>query len=225
MLRTKVSPRGLPASLVAGGLIALGLLVPTAGRAAGRPAATFSQSSYDYGTIDAGTTASKTFTLRNSGGSATGALSVSLTGSSAFSKTADTCTATSLGPKKSCTVTIQYAPTTVGASDTATLSASGNKRGATATPRSPARAPRQRASRSATANCSGARSRRGRVPRSGRATVGHGAARKISRPRQSRWTLTASQRAEPAPQPCRPHRRQSRRTQPVPACSSRRAGQ
>ena len=133
MLRTKVSLRGLPASLVAAGVIALVLLVPTAGQTAGRPAAAFSPSSYDYGTIDAGTTASTTFTLRNSGRSATGALSISLTGSSAFSKTTDTCTATSLGPKKSCTVTIQYAPTTVGASDTATLSASGNKRGPTAT--------------------------------------------------------------------------------------------
>jgi Abnormal spindle-like microcephaly-assoc'd, ASPM-SPD-2-Hydin len=133
MLRTKVSPRRLLAALVAAGLICLGLLVPTAGQAAGLPPIAFSPSSYDYGTIDAGTTASKTFTLTNSGGSATGALTVSLTGSAAFSVTADTCTATSLGPRKSCTVTVEYAPTTAGASDTATLSASGNKRGATAT--------------------------------------------------------------------------------------------
>jgi hypothetical protein len=133
MLRTKVSPRRLLAALVAAGLICLGLLVPTAGQAAGPPAIAFSPSSYDYGTIDAGTTASQTFTLTNSGGSATGALTVSLTGSAAFSVTADTCTATSLGPRKSCTVTVEYAPTTAGASDSATLTASGNKRGATAT--------------------------------------------------------------------------------------------
>lgn len=132
MLRTKVSSRRL-AALVAVGLLCLGLLVPTAGQAAGPPVIAFSPPSHDYGTIDAGTTASKTFTLTNSGGSATGALTISLTGSAAFSVTADTCTATSLGPRKSCSVTVEYAPTTAGASDTATLSASGNKRGATAT--------------------------------------------------------------------------------------------
>jgi hypothetical protein len=114
-------------ALVAAGLIGLGLLVPSAGQAARLPATAFSPLSYDYGTIDAGTTTSKTFTLTNSGGSATGAQSVSLTGSSAFSVTADTCTARSLGPRKSCSVTVQYAPTTAGASDSATLIALGIK--------------------------------------------------------------------------------------------------
>jgi hypothetical protein len=125
--------RRASAALVAAGLIGLGLLVPTVGQAARLPATAFSPSSYDYGTIDAGTTASKTFTLTNSGGSATGALSVSLTGSSAFSVTADTCTARSLGPRKSCSVTVRYAPTTAGASDSATLRASGKKPAAVAT--------------------------------------------------------------------------------------------
>jgi hypothetical protein len=125
--------RRASAALIAAGFIGLGLLVPNVGQAAGPPAIAFSPSSYDYGTIDSGTTASKTFTLTNSGGSATGALSVSLTGSSAFSVTADTCTARSLGPRKSCSVTVRYAPTTAGASDSATLSASGKKRDAIAT--------------------------------------------------------------------------------------------
>jgi hypothetical protein len=119
--------RRASAALIAAGFIGLGLLVPSAGQAARLPATAFSPSSYDYGTIDAGTTASKTFTLTNSGASATGALSVSLMGSSAFSVTADTCTARSLGPRNSCSVTVQYAPTTAGASDTATLIALGIK--------------------------------------------------------------------------------------------------
>jgi hypothetical protein len=125
--------RWASAALVAAGVVGLGLLVPSAGQAARLPATAFSPSSYDYGTIDSGTTASKTFTLRNSGGSATGALSVSLMGSSAFSVTADTCTARSLGPRKSCSVTVQYAPTIAGASDSATLRASGKKSAAVAT--------------------------------------------------------------------------------------------
>ena len=122
-----------PAALIAVGVLGLALLLPTAGQAARAPATAFNPSSYDYGTVDAGTTASKTFTLTNSGGSATAALTVSLTGASAFSKTADTCTATSLGPNKSCSVTVQYAPTTDGASDSATLTASSKKPTAIAT--------------------------------------------------------------------------------------------
>jgi hypothetical protein len=125
--------RRAPAALIAAGVIGLALLVPTAGQAAGPPAIAFNPSSYFYGFFDVGETASKTFTLTNSGGSATGALTVSLTGSSAFSKTADTCTARSLGPNKSCSVTVQYAPTIGGTSDSATLRASGTKPAAIAT--------------------------------------------------------------------------------------------
>jgi hypothetical protein len=74
----------------------------------------------------------QTFTLTNSGGAATGAMTVSLTGASAFSTTADTCTAGSLGPNKSCSVTVQYAPTSEGASESATLSVMGKKSAAVA---------------------------------------------------------------------------------------------
>lgn len=111
---------------------ALALLAPAVGQAASGPAIAFNPSSNDYGTIDANTTASQTFTLRNSGGKATSALKVTLTGSSAFSVTADSCTGTSLGPKKSCSVTVQYAPTAIGATDSATLTASSKKPPATA---------------------------------------------------------------------------------------------
>jgi hypothetical protein len=113
-------------ALIALGLLALVVLVPTAS-GAGVAAIAINPSTWDYGTIDAGTTASKTFVLTNSGGKATRSLRVTLTGSSAFSKTADTCTGRSLGPSRQCSVTVQYAPTTTGQSDSATLAATGKK--------------------------------------------------------------------------------------------------
>jgi hypothetical protein len=79
---------------------------------------------YDYGTINAGSTTSQTFTLSNSGKAASGALKVTLAGSSAFTVTTSTCAGKRLGPKKTCTVTVRYAPTAPGAGDTATLAAS-----------------------------------------------------------------------------------------------------
>jgi hypothetical protein len=89
--------------------------------------------SYDYGTIDAGTNpAVETFTLRNSGGSGSSVLTIALSGSSDFTITSDTCTGTSLGPNKTCTVTVQYAPTVAGQTDTATLTATSNKHAARA---------------------------------------------------------------------------------------------
>lgn len=117
-------------------LAAVVLLVPLAGLAGGAPVLAWSPSSngsYDYGVVSPGQTASQTFTLTNSGGSATAVLSISLTGSTAFTSTADTCTATSLGPRKSCSVTVRYAPTTGGESDTATLIAASKKAGASVT--------------------------------------------------------------------------------------------
>src|SRR6266542_3552007 len=113
---------------------AVALLMPAAGQAEGEPALAFTPSTngaYDYGTVVVCQTASQTFTLTNSGGSATAALTVALTGSAAFTKTADACTATSLGPGKSCSVTVVYSPTAAGQSDTATLTASGRKAAAT----------------------------------------------------------------------------------------------
>ena len=121
------------AALFAVGLVGLVSLIPSAAQAAGAPEIAFDPQSYDYGTIDSGTTASKTYTLTNSGGTATRALTVSLPDPSAFSKTADTCTGTSLGPNKSCSVTVQYAPASAGASDSATLAAKSKRPTATAT--------------------------------------------------------------------------------------------
>jgi hypothetical protein len=52
-------------------------------------------------------------------------LSISLSGSAAFSITADASTGTALGSGKSCTVAVQYSPASAGQSDAATLTASG----------------------------------------------------------------------------------------------------
>lgn len=79
---------------------------------------------YDYGELEIGASASQTFTLTNTGGKATRALSVALTGADAFAITADTCTGTAIGPGKSCQVTVAYAPLQSG-DDSATLSVSG----------------------------------------------------------------------------------------------------
>jgi hypothetical protein len=120
--------RILPAGLLALVFVVLALLAPAVGRAGGAPVLTFNLSSYNFGTLTPNTTASQTFTLTNSGGKGTGRLTLALSGSAAFSITAETCT--SLGPRKSCTVTVTYAPA-AGASDSATLSATSKK-----TPRS-----------------------------------------------------------------------------------------
>ena len=121
------------AAFLAAAFAVVSLLVPRETQA-GPPSIVFNPIVWDYGTIDAGTTASKTFVLTNLGDSATGSsLTVSLSSPWAFSKIADTCTGVSLSPKKSCTVTVQYTPTNFGTSDNATLSASGKKPAAVAT--------------------------------------------------------------------------------------------
>ena len=105
----------------------------TAGAAAAKPrppVLAFTPSSYSYGQVAAGGAASQTFTLANTGGQATGKLRVTLNGAAVFTITGDTCK--SLGPGKKCTVTVRFAPAGAGPV-TATLTAAGKKRGATAT--------------------------------------------------------------------------------------------
>ncbi len=109
----------------AGVVLAAAAVVSGAGVAAakpGPPVLAFTPSPYDYGQVQVGQTVSQTFTLANSGGSATSALTVTLPGSAAFTITADACTAVSLGPGKSCTVVVRFAPTGAG-TGTATASA------------------------------------------------------------------------------------------------------
>src|SRR5215472_8923376 len=122
--RTGVSWRWRIVGAGAGGVLAAGMVVAAAGPAAagGPPVLAFTPSPYDYGQVTVGQTAAKTFTLANSGGEASRALRVTLTGSGKFSITADTCTGTSLGPGKSCRVTVRFAATAPG-TVTATLTA------------------------------------------------------------------------------------------------------
>src|SRR5262245_52866978 len=111
------------------------LVVAVAGQAGGPPSLAWSPStsdSFDFGLTGVGKTATQTFTLTNSGGSASAALTVTLSGPAAFTITEDNCSHTSLGPRKSCTVTVEYAPTASGPSGDATLNASGKKAAADA---------------------------------------------------------------------------------------------
>ena len=112
------------------------LAAGTPAQAANTPVLTWSPTNtsggtgYDFGTVDGvgHQTATQTFTLTNTGKSSTGTLAaVALTNTSgtAFSITSDGCSGLSLGPNKFCQVTVQYAPTTNGESDSATLTATG----------------------------------------------------------------------------------------------------
>src|SRR3984957_6005251 len=115
-------------AVVAAGAAVVVVLGPARGAAsAARKPITlaFTPSPYGYGQVTAGQTATQTFTLANTGGKASGALTITLPGSAAFTITADTCKG-SLGPGKTCTVTVQFAPA---GADTAsaTLTATNNK--------------------------------------------------------------------------------------------------
>jgi len=113
-------------SMLAVTLCAMGLLAPS-GQAAALPFTSFSPVLAGFGPVPSGTSASKTFTLKNSGGAATGQLSIALVGSSTFKVTSDQCTGVKLGAGKSCTVTVTYKPTAGGAHDFTTLWAYGQK--------------------------------------------------------------------------------------------------
>ena len=129
-------------SLILRGTVAAGatlaLLIPAVAASAASPPAlgwspTTSAGIFSYGTVAPGAATPQTFTLKNSGASASAALTVTVKGSAAFTKAADSCTGTSLGPGKSCTVTVTYRPAGPGQADHATLTATSPKP-ATATP-------------------------------------------------------------------------------------------
>jgi hypothetical protein len=67
--------------------------------------------------------------LINTGGTASAAIKVTLSPALVYTIAAggDHCTAISLGPKKTCTVTVTYTPAAAGANDSATLTASAKK--------------------------------------------------------------------------------------------------
>jgi Abnormal spindle-like microcephaly-assoc'd, ASPM-SPD-2-Hydin len=123
-------------AVVAGGVVVLGGVAGMAAGAASAkadpPVLAFSQSSHGYGSVTVGKKVSQVFTLTNSGGTASRALTLSLSGPGAFSISSDRCQGRSLGPGKSCTVAVKFAPAGAGPV-TATLTATGVKRPAAAT--------------------------------------------------------------------------------------------
>jgi hypothetical protein len=120
---------GLLAALVAVGMVAVGFFAP-AGQATQSPSINFTPTLQNFGVVAVGGSSSATLKLTNTGSSATAIQSLTVSGSSAFTITTTNCT--SLGPNKSCTVTITYRPT-MRDGDIATLTALSNKPGITAT--------------------------------------------------------------------------------------------
>src|SRR5215831_18464012 len=111
---------------------AVAVEVAAAGPAAAKtgPVLAFAPSPDDFGLVTTGQAASQTVTLANTGASAVPALKVMLSDPAAFAVTTDTCTGISLGPGTSCTVTVQFAPTSSG-TVTATLTAASKKEAVT----------------------------------------------------------------------------------------------
>jgi hypothetical protein len=115
--------------VVVAGLAVVALLIPATGQAKAPPPSlawspTTGTNIYDYGSLDVNATAPVVFTLTNTGGKSAGTVWVTLTGGSAFTITADTCSGSALGPNRTCNVTVKFAPTS-GGSDSATLTATG----------------------------------------------------------------------------------------------------
>jgi hypothetical protein len=127
---------------------ALALLAPAVGQAASGPSLNFyapntttpAITNFAYGPVLPGQSVSKTFTLKNTGGSATAALKITLAktagATGAFTKTGDTCSLPvpiSLGKGKTCQITIRFAPVAGGESDAADLTAVSKKPNASKT--------------------------------------------------------------------------------------------
>ena len=121
--RRRVEAAGAAAMLTAAVLVAPGI----AAAASASPALSFSPAPFNYGQVIVRQPASQTFSLANSGRSATGRLTVTLTGSAAFTITGNTCK--SLAPGKTCRVTVRFTPVTSG-TVTATLTVAGKKHAA-----------------------------------------------------------------------------------------------
>jgi hypothetical protein len=84
--------------------------------------------SFDYGSLDGALkqSSSHSFTLKNADGKVAGPLAVSVSGASAYTKTLDGCTGKSLKRGQMCSVSIGFAPTTIGTLG-AVLTATGPK--------------------------------------------------------------------------------------------------
>jgi hypothetical protein len=110
---------------------ALILMVPATGQGGPGPSLDWSPSTngaFDYGEVAAGQTASQEFTLSTPKGKLKD-ITVTLSGSAAFTTTVDDCTGEKTAVKankdETCSVTVRYTPAS--ASDTATLTAEADK--------------------------------------------------------------------------------------------------
>jgi Domain of unknown function (DUF5050) len=119
--------RSLVVAVLSAGML---VVVPAVAQANGPPSLAWSPTTsggtYDYAAVMVGHSDAQIFTLTNSGGSVSAVITIKLTGSPAFTTTADTCTATTLAPRQSCTVRVIFSPANSG-TDTATLAAAGKR--------------------------------------------------------------------------------------------------
>lgn len=135
--KSKLKPRwARAASIAAGATLSVGaMFVGTAAAwAVPSPAELmFSPSSGAFGQVTPGDSTSLEFTLTNAGHAASSALSVTLTDSTAFSITSDTCSDISLPKSSSCTITVEFSPTSSGSfSGTLSVTGDNNKPGSSA---------------------------------------------------------------------------------------------
>jgi Domain of unknown function (DUF5050) len=117
--------------LALAGLALTGLTAGVASAAVagpGKVSLSFAPSPYSYGSVEAGQTASQTFTLSNTGTVASGPLTLTVPFKGPFAVLADKCDAMSLAPQQSCTVTVRFAPVSQGTM-VATLTAASPKTG------------------------------------------------------------------------------------------------
>jgi hypothetical protein len=115
----------------AAALALVGLPTGVASAAAGPAELALQPAPYDFGQVSVGERPERTFTLGNTGGRASGALTFRVSGSAAFTIIADTCPP-SLGPGKTCAVSVRFAPTATG-TVTATLTAANKRQSVVAT--------------------------------------------------------------------------------------------
>jgi hypothetical protein len=108
-------------------LLLVGGSAGAASAAAGPAVLDLQPTSHEFGPVPLGAHEDLTLTLTNTGGRASSGLTVTAAGSPAYAVTADGCSGHTLGPGRSCTVTVRFAPTSPGASD-ATLTATGKHR-------------------------------------------------------------------------------------------------
>lgn len=93
-------------------LVLLGVPVGVASAGAGPAELAVTPTSYDFGQVLLEERPQR-FTLANTGGRASSALTVSLSGSAEFTVIGNTCSGTSLGPSKRCTATVRFTPAAI----------------------------------------------------------------------------------------------------------------